>query len=199
MKPLRTTLFILAFVLLASQTFRHAYVRWMEPHDSVMDKYGTDTEKKILSAKNLDELERLYAANKLKIKEEKEAKAKLPEDQRYGMTDAEKSELDLSGAIKDWEQKTREVYELWRFWFAGIGALIAAAVFYRRDRWVGVSFVILAFAEMIWATSQSFRALGGAQTEFDRLLTQKFILSFVSWILLLITWYSLKRYEGLKE
>ena len=46
---------------------------------------------------------------------------------------------------------------------------------------------------MIWATSPSFR--GGSQTEFDRLLTNKIILSSISLVLLLVIGYAARRLE----
>jgi hypothetical protein len=79
MKPLRITLFIIAFVILASQTFRHAYVRWIETRTSVLDKYNTETEKQISAAKSLDELVRQYDAAHAEVEKEKAAKTKNPD------------------------------------------------------------------------------------------------------------------------
>ena len=39
MKPLQRTLAIIASLFLAVQTVRHAYVLWLEPRASVLDKF----------------------------------------------------------------------------------------------------------------------------------------------------------------
>jgi hypothetical protein len=35
MKRLQTTLFVLAFIIIGTQSFRHVYVKWIEPRSSV--------------------------------------------------------------------------------------------------------------------------------------------------------------------
>ena len=39
MRALQKTLAIVAFLVLAPQTLRHAYMLWLEPRGSVLDKY----------------------------------------------------------------------------------------------------------------------------------------------------------------
>lgn len=199
MKPLRTTLFVLALVILSSQTFRHVYVLWLEPRHSVLDKYNTDTENQITKAKSLDELLAHYDDAHKKAEAER-AKEPKTEDEKLAIMNLEKEpykgEARLKAAINDWEEKTKELYELWHFWLAGFIALFIGFYFtLKSDRWVGISFVILAFAEMIWATCPSFRAMGSSQPEFERLLIHKLILSIVSLCLLLGTWKMLHRPE----
>jgi len=197
MKPLRITLFVIAFVALASQTFRHAYVRWLEPRASVLDKYNTQTEKQITTAKSLDELVALYDAAHAKVEQEKAKTAQTEKDEMHRINaDIEpyKSESTLKRAINEWEEKAKELTELWRFWLAGVVAFFVGVWMMRRsDGWIGVSLVILAFSEMVWATSPSFRSFGGAQPEFDRLLVHKFGLSLSSLALLLFAWFAVLR------
>ena len=198
MRKLQVTLFVIALVTLGSQTFRHAYVRWLEPRGSVLDKYDTQTEQQIASAKSLDALVALFDAAHTKVLEyEKTNPAKDEEDKLHRFTgDVEpyKSEAKLRDAIKDWEQKSKEIRELWHFWLAGIVALaVGFVVSLKSDRWIAMALVILAFAEMIWATSPTLSSLGGAKPEFDRLLVQKFALSLASLALLLVAWFIAKR------
>jgi hypothetical protein len=192
MRILRITLFMIAFVILTSQTFRHAYVRWLEPRGSVLDKYETHTEQQITMAKSLDELVTLFDSAHTKVLEyEKANPPKVDTEPRRYPGDAEpyKTESSLRDAIKDWEQKSKEIHELWHFWIAGVLAfVIGSFLTLKSDRWSGMALLILAFAEMIWSTSPTFRSIG-AQPEFDRLLVHKFVLSVISLILLLATWF----------
>jgi len=192
MNGLRITLFVIALVTLASQTFRHAYVRWLEPRTSVLDKYGTQTEQQILAAKSLQELVALYDAARTKMKDYEKAHPGVsgepsfqPSSEYVKLTRDEES---LKNAINEWEQKSKDVHELWHFWIAGMVAfLIGSFASLRGDRWVGIALLILAFSEMVYATSPTFRSMG-AQPEVDHLLVLKFILSVVSLILLFLAW-----------
>lgn len=60
MRALEKTLAILAFVVLVSQTVRHAYLLWLEPRASVLDKYDQPLKNDIANAGSLDELVRRY-------------------------------------------------------------------------------------------------------------------------------------------
>ena len=207
MKPLRITLFVIAFVLLASQTFRHAYVRWIETRTSVLDKYDSETGEKIGSARSLSDLEAAYdAAYKEKKKEEEAAKKEQDENPdsdwrlRNSRVDAESKEMELRQAIQEWESQTKEIRELHHFWTIGLVALVVGLVVYSRvERWTGFALVILAFCEMVWATCPGFRNLAGAQPEFDRLLLHKFVFSLLSFVLLIATWMVLRRIEARRE
>jgi hypothetical protein len=206
MKPLRITLFVIAFVILASQTFRHAYVRWLETRVSVLDKYDTDTDKQISAAQSLHELEQAYDAAYKETKKEEEARRAKGEvestESKYSRerTEAEKKEDRLRQAIQEWESKNKEIRELHYFWVAGLIALVLGMVIYERmERWTGFALVILAFCEMIWATTLSFHYFLSNNHEFDRLLTQKFSFSVVSLVLLIVSWVALRRIEQRRE
>jgi len=148
MNGLRITLFVIALVTLASQTFRHAYVRWLEPRTSVLDKYGTQTEQQILAAKSLQELVALYDAARTKMKDYEKAHPGVsgepsfqPSSEYVKLTRDEES---LKNAINEWEQKSKDVHELWHFWIAGMVAfLIASFASLRGDRWVVIALLIL--------------------------------------------------------
>jgi hypothetical protein len=192
-KGLRITLFVIAFVILASQAFRHAYVRWMEPRTSVLDKYDTAAEQQVTAAKSLDELVRLYddAYTKLQNYEKSHPQEmeKRENERSSDYAKLSKDESTLKNAIQEWERRSKDVHELWHFWIAGFAAfLIGSVVILRSDRWLGMALLVLAFAEMIWATCPSIRSFG-AQPEFDRLLIHKFALTIVSLLLLLLTWF----------
>jgi len=207
MKPLRTTLFVIAFVILCSQTFRHAYVRWIETRTSVLDKYDTETGKQISSARSLQDLEAAYDVAYKEKKREEEATKKAEEANpdsnrpvRNSQIAAQSKESELRQAIQEWESQTKEIRELHHFWMVGLIALVLGMVIYMRvEHWSGFALVILAFCEMVWATCPGFRNLAGAQPEFDRLLIHKFIFSLSSFALLIATWIVLRRIEARRE
>lgn len=115
-------------------------------------------------------------------------------------TEAEKKEDRLRQAIQEWESKNKEIRELHYFWVAGLIALVLGMVIYERmERWTGFALVILAFCEMIWATTLSFHYFLSNNHEFDRLLTQKFLFSAVSIILLLVAWVWLRKQDRRRE
>jgi hypothetical protein len=60
MRALLKTLAIIAFLALASQTVRHAYMLWLEPRKSVLDKYDQPRKEEIAAVASLDELLRRY-------------------------------------------------------------------------------------------------------------------------------------------
>lgn len=202
MRSLRITLFVIALVTLGSQAFRHAYVRWLQPRGSVLDKYqtrvGQQTEDQIASAKSLDELVTLFdAAHKKVLEYEKTNPPKAGEENlgRY-RRDIEPyaSENKLRDAIEDWESESKDTRELWIFWLAGLAALaIGSVAAFKSDRWIGMAFVILGFAEMVWATSPISEWAGGRSHQFDRLLVHKFSLCLLSLALLLVAWFIAKR------
>jgi hypothetical protein len=194
MKALQTTLFVVTALILSTQTVRHVYVRYLEPTRSVLDSYEPPVTADIKKANSLDELVKLYdeAYNKVKAadaqpKDPTTVSAKI-EEEPY------KSERLLKEAIRDWESKTKEVFELRYFWLSGAAFLIIGFLCYKKVfPWLGLTLLIAGFSEMIWATSPSFR--GGSQTEFDRLLTNKIIFSSISLVLLLATGYAIRRTE----
>ncbi len=181
MRALQITLFVLALLILTTQTFRHAYVKWVEPTTSVLDQFDDQTEHDIAAAKSLDELVRLYAEVHRKVKEEdaETTDADKP-DYAFTMMDRgpHKDEWKLRQAIETWEEHSKKIFELHFFWVCGAGSLVVGMVCYCLvNRWLGITGVIAGFLEMIWWTAPQFRACG-AGVEFDRLLTQKIIFSY---------------------
>jgi hypothetical protein len=60
MKALHRTLAILACLFLVVQTVRHAYVLWLEPRASVLDRFDRPLKDEIASASSAEELLRRY-------------------------------------------------------------------------------------------------------------------------------------------
>jgi len=176
---------ILAVLMLLTQTVRHAYLLWFEPRVSVLDRYDHPLGGRISSAKSLAELVRLYDPVKKEVDRLQAAEAKNHQGTPGFSEDLEpfRSERDLRQAIQSWEGKNKEIRSLWFYWSAGFLVLCLGFVLRRwGNRWAGLTLEIAAFAEFIYWTSPSF--FRENVREFDRLLTQKLLLSVVSVVLL---------------
>ena len=192
MRGLEKTIVVLAFLALISQTIRHAYMLWFEPRESVLDRFDKP-KSDIAAATSLDELVRHYEAAH---KQAEDARQKVREERSKngeaavypGWADEPyKSEHELESAIKDWEQKDKEIRELRFFWTIGLVLLVIGVVIYKRlNRWIGFTLIIAALSEFIYWCSPTF--FGGTK-EFDRLLWNKLVLSVVSLALLgVVVW-----------
>jgi hypothetical protein len=200
MRPLQITLFVMGLLVLTTQTFRHVYVKWVEPTTSVLDQFNDQTEQDIAAAKSLDELVTLYAEVHRKVKEE-DLKTKDAKERDYSRTEREpyKSEWKLRQAIETREGHSKKIFELHFFWACGAGSLVVGLLCYRLvNRWLGIAGVIAGFLEMLWWTAPQFRAFGSG-VEFDRLLTQKIIFSLISWVLLVGLWLAVDRRQAPME
>lgn len=186
MNALLKTLAIAAFLALVSQTVRHAYILWLQPRASVLDKYDRPLRDEITSANSLDELVRRYDPIRKQVDQSRQERDKAGKDSRLGVdVDVEpfKSERALSDAIKEWEDRGKEIRELKFYWTIGFAFFVLGLVCYKKlNRWAGVTLVIAAFSEFIYWTSPTF--LGGGMREFDRLLEYKLAFSLVSLVLL---------------
>jgi len=183
-KTTERVLAIIAALALLTQTVRHAYVRWLEPRASVLDKYDRPLEDRISSATSLDELLKLYDPVRReadRVRTSGNRSRDEYEDRQN--TEPFRSETQLRQAIQAWEEKAKEVRALWFYWSLGLIILCVGFALHRfGNRWAGLTLEIAAFSEFIYWTSPSF--FGGNVKEFDRLLTHKLILSAVSAALL---------------
>ena len=198
MKALQRTLAMVAFLFLVAQTLRHAYMVWLEPRGSALDKYDQPAKGQIAGAGSLDELVQRYDTVRKQVELEKEKHGKS-EGQQVSATGQEivtawapdnqkepfKSEQMLREAIVEWESRWKEIRELRFYWLLGLVLLVSGMGLYiRKNRWFGLGLLIAAFSEFIYWTSPTFI---GATREFDRLLMNKLGLSAVSLVLLVGT------------
>jgi len=198
MKILARTLAIVAFLVLGAQIVRHAYILWFEPRGSVLDKYDQPLKGQITNASSLDELLSRYDPVH---KEADQARLQKPNFDRgpdfLGINEVEpfKSETMLRNAIKDWEEKSKEVYSLKFYWIVGFFCLALGAIIFKwANGWLGLTLQIAAFSEFIYWTSPTF--LGPTLREFDRLLAYKLALSAISLALLLFIIWIQKIFTG---
>jgi len=182
-------MFVLVMLVLSTQTFRHVYVKWIEPTGSVLDEFREPVEKDIAASKSLDELKAMYAKAH-SAKDAYELGKPLKEvdlARRTGQgvyTEADK----LREAIERVEDQNRSRFQLWFYWLCGLlSAGLGLAAYARVDRWVGLVGMITGFVEMAVWTSPLWRSRG-PQGSFEHLLTLKLVLSFTSMVLLLALW-----------
>ena len=188
MRALQKTLALIAFLILVPQTVRHAYMLWLEPRGSVLDKYDQPMKGQIDAATSLDELLRRYDPVRKQVdsakKEASEAGKERPSNDEI---EPYKSEKMLREAINQWEERAKEIHAIRFYWLVGLVLSVLGLLTYSKlNRWLGVSLLIAGFSELIYWTSPTF--LGSTQ-EFDRLLANKLALSAFSLILLFaVTW-----------
>ena len=188
MKALQRTLAILACLFLVVQTVRHAYVLWLEPRNSVLDKYDQPLRDEIAAARSVDELVARYDPIRKEVDRIKAGQravdptATFQEDKD---TEPFRSEASLREAIQSWEERAKEIQSLRFYWFIGVVlTVLGAASYLRVNPWVGMTLLIAGFSEIIYWTSPTF--LDWVTKEFDRLLVNKLVLSVVSLALLAV-------------
>jgi len=186
MKPLQITLATIAFLALVSQTVRHAYMLWLEPRNSVLDKYDQPVKGQIADAASLDELLSRYDAAHKQAEAERLAHPDA-EKENYGVTEDQKepfkSEKMLREAITDWERRSKEIRELRFYCAVAFAFTVLGLLAYRRfNPWIGLLLLMAGFSEFIYWTSPSFL---GSTREYDRLLANKLVLSALAFLLLI--------------
>jgi len=185
---LQKTLAIVALLVLVSQTVRHAYVLWLEPRNSVLDKYDRPLKDEISAATSLDQLlsryDQAHTAAEAARKEAEKNEQPNPE-YKLAQTEPFKSERALHEAISQWEARSKEIHALRFYWLVGVAlSALGMLIYILRRRWLGLTFLIAGFTEIIYWTSPTF--LGISTREFDRLLGYKLVFSVLSLALLLV-------------
>jgi hypothetical protein len=189
MNSLKKTLFIIAVVIVSAQSVRHAYYRWIEPSVSVLDKYEAALRDDIKNAGSLEMLQTKYEEAHKKVVAY-EADKTNPKVERYERDSIEpfKSEQMLKSAIEGWEKSAKEIFKIRFFWIVGLIFLIVGYILYQKiNVWLGMTFIIAGFSEMLYWTSPSF--FSDSTIEFSVLLINKIIFSLVTLALLIVVAY----------
>jgi len=186
MESLKKTLFIIAVVSVTGYTVRHIYLKWVEPHSSVLDKYDKPITSEIKNAKSLKQLEELYAESHRKVLAA-DAADTTKAVQPYQRFDKEpyKTETELRNAIEQWESKSQEIFQIRFYWTIGFLLVIVGFGLYKKvNPWLGITALIIGFGEQVYWSSPTF--LGGRGLEYDRLLDNKLVLSLATLALLIV-------------
>lgn len=187
MRTFERVLLIFALLLLNVFTARHVYRRWIEPRGSVLDEFQKPVEKTIKKAKSLESLVGEYR----EAKKAADSLRKEHEDDNgdaWKASDILENETQLEEAIRDWEGKKREVYELRVYCCFGLLTILAGTLLHLyKSKWLGLGLLVTGFSEMIYWTCPSWR--GGTELEYDRLLLNKMAFSFLAIVALLgVAW-----------
>lgn len=197
MRILQLVLGMSALFQVTIQSVRHPYVLWIEPRESVLTKYE-EADPRILAAKDVGELTKLYEDARRKVEEWERDKSDKEKKNAayYASHEPHKSAKKLKGAIETWETHHKQICELHFYWWCGAACLVVGLpIYFWVHHWLGMVWLIAAFAEMIWWTSPSYRMFS-SEIEFDRLLLWKFIYSLVTLVLLLGLWMILVSRRG---
>ena len=186
MKALTVVLTVLGIYALAQvtiQSFRHAYILWVEPRGSVLyEQVGQD----VLSAKTLDELFQRYKDATRKVEEWERGKSDEELQRADRSREPYQTQQVLRAGIEAWEGQRRQLSALHFYWWCGLVTVVVGAACYRRsNRWIGAALLIAGLAEMVWWTSPTFRILS-AEAEFGRLLWWKLIYSIATFVGLIL-------------
>jgi hypothetical protein len=186
MEALKKTLFILSMVAVTSYTIRHMYLKWIEPRNSVLDKYEEPIVSEIKKATSLQQLETIFSEAQNRIKEYEAVDSIMAMD-HYKRRELEpyKTENEARNAIQSWERRSHEIFQIRFYWALGLLlAIVGFMIFKKVNDWLGISILITGFAEMVYWSSPSF--FNGAEFEYNNLLTNKIILSVLTLALLII-------------
>ena len=200
MKRLQTTLFVIAFIVIGTQSFRHVYVKWIEPRASVLDAYREPVDTAIASAGSLQELVALYERAH-KLVQEYERKPGNAEVAPYKRQETEPyaSEMKLQSQIEAWEAQTKNIFQLRFFWGLGFLSVLLGLWSYRKwNAWLGMAAIISGFSEMAYWTSPLSRSFGAAP-EFERLLGNKLVFSIITWVFLVTLWLLVDKWGKARE
>jgi hypothetical protein len=204
MKQLQITLFLLASLVLLTQTVRHIHLYFFElsSNTSAIDPFWPDyqVKKEVTEEPSMTALVAEYGMTQSKINalekgKNKEQLEELRKEEEYLYQKNSK----LRDEIESRERRIREIRDLWIFCFAGIVFIILGAVFYlKQASWTGMSLLIAGFSELIWWSSPSFSG-GGANAEYELLLINKTVLSLIGLGLLYVAWYFRARLASKNE
>ncbi len=176
MDALKKTMFILALVSVTGYSIRHMYLKWFDPHTSVLDKYDKPITSEIKKANSLQQLERLYAEAHQKVVNY-EAMDSIKKVEYFKKTQLlpYSEESELRQAIVDWEAKTREIFQIRFYWSVGLVLILIGGILYQKtNQWLGITVLIIGFGEMVYWTSPTFF---GSGMEYENLLNNKMVLS----------------------
>ena len=200
MKTTLTVLFLIAMLISSTQTFKHVYVKWIEPTDSVLDEFKNEVESDIAEARSLDELVALYRDSQNAI-ESYESDSNNPKIERRYWKDTEpyEAEIKIKKEIQAREYDENQLFKLWFYWSCGLlSVFIGIFAFQRINNWLGVSGIIVGFSEMLCWTSPLFHNRLLSQ-QFEYLLNYKLLFSLITWIILISLWLLIEKKNLLSQ
>lgn len=189
MRNFQIVLFVIAMVVSTTQTFRHVYVKWIEPTESALDQFKVGTESDIANAKTIEDLVPLFAEADRAVRAY-ESDSTNPRIKTYERqtTEPYATRKKLEDEIVSREQRTSQITQLRFYWAGGLFSILVGIWAYGRiNRWIGISGVIVGFSEMLYWTSPLVHRSWHGQ-EFVSLLNNKLVFSAATLVLLVGLW-----------
>lgn len=191
MRILMRTLAILALLTLTVQTTRHAYLLWLEPRGSVLDRFEQPARDQVSGAQSLDQLVSRYTVVRKDVDrlrasgEKRDPAAEFSGDEKEPF----KSEHILRRAIEEWESGSKEIRSMRFYWTVGLVLVLAGVIAFRgANAWFGLTLMVTGFSEIVYWTCPT---LLGSTVEATRLLGNKLALSTAGLaVLLAVVWLS---------
>lgn len=198
MRNFLSVLFLIAFVFLSINGVRLVYERWLEPTESVLDRFDSPAQKKTRQASSLAELESRYEAAHSEATALREELKRDGEELDWTQREPLKLESELRDAVLSWEQQTFETRKVRTYWCLGVLFLLLGWVAHQWSKeWLATGCFVVAFGEMIfWSSVPYFSA---RSDEVERLMLNKLVLGTVSLVLLLVTAWKLRLLASKRE
>ena len=193
MKGFQHTILVIVVIVLSAQLAHFTYMKFFYPTRSVLDdqldtsiKSSTSLEELLLQFKNS---EREVKAYEDRLTEKENRKSFRRDMEPY------ESNRKLRQAIQNWEQKQAQIQRLIYQWAIGlILALAGTGLYLKRFGWIGTAFIVAGLAEMIWWCSPSI-SVGGAISEFERILNIKLMLTLATMLVFAGNWWGWQKQD----
>jgi hypothetical protein len=188
MKKSSVAAFVLATIVLCFQVVHFSYLKFFNPHESVLSDY---LDKQIQQAKSLEELVAEYekSLQAIELYEQQRPDADVLTYYQQSSIEPYKTKEKLEAAIGVWEKRSREYQRVWFQWTAGLILFTVGAVLFRMYvSWIPLAIHIAGMAEMIWWSSPTRMAVG-AVLEYEKLINAKLLLTIVTLALVMLAWY----------
>ena len=178
MKGFQYTILVMVVLVLSAQLAHFTYMKFLLPTESVLD---TELDTSIKGTTSLDDLLDQFKRSELEVKAYEDSLSPKENRKSY-RRDIEpyESHHKLRQAIQNWERKQAQISRLLYQWTIGLLlALVGSGLYLKRINWVGTAFIVAGLAEMIWWCSPAI-SVGGAISEFERILNIKLILTLAT-------------------
>ena len=196
MKNLQITFLIIFGCFLSMQAVRHVHIYSFGFEESVLAPASAfyDMKEAVRLEASTSELLAEYNAGREEIQKLRKANPDMDLfAMRQGHAELFARNDALASELRQRQEKSRELRDIWLFSAAGLVLIGIGSVLYIRGyEWTGMSLIVPGFLELVWWSAPSF-TLGGAVREHDLLLLNKIILTVIAFALLYSLWLIAQR------
>lgn len=191
MKGFQKTILVIVVLVLSAQLAHFTYMKFLYPTQSVLDDA---LDVSIRETTSLEDLVEQFERSELEVKAYEDALSPR-ENRKSHRRDIEpyESNRKLRQAIKGWEHQQAQIKRLLFQWTVGLLlALAGTGLYLKRYNWVGTALIVAGLAEMIWWCSPAI-SVGGAISEFEKILNIKLILTLATVAVFAGNWAAWRR------